>query len=100
MPEAGSVEISVDQSKDNSTWPFITAQKAKQVILYSFDFTKISGTTVTIDGSTVTLSAKNLPAGTYHLGIKYSLSNLQGFKPVTAPYRRSSTVSRHLLTAM
>jgi hypothetical protein len=86
VPEAGSVEISVDQSKDNSSWPFIKIQDTKQVILYGSGCTKIQGTSATETDGKVTLTANNLPAGTYVLGIKYSLSSLQNFAPVIMPY--------------
>jgi uncharacterized repeat protein (TIGR01451 family) len=84
---AGSVDISVAQS-NNDTWPAIAIQDAKQVILYDSTCSKIAGTNVTtIDkGSTVNLHADNLQPGTYYLGIKYSLSDLQGYKLITQTY--------------
>ncbi len=80
--------VSVTQSKDNNNWPFIAIQDTKQVILYDSNCRKVSATmaNVSLDGSTVTLTANNLTAGTYYLGIKYSLSSLQGYKLTTQTY--------------
>jgi uncharacterized repeat protein (TIGR01451 family) len=90
VPEGGlsNVDISVVQSKDNNDWFVMKIQDTKQVILYSSSCSKIKGTTVTTspDGSMVTLKADYLPAGTYYLGIKYSLSSLENFKPVMPPF--------------
>jgi hypothetical protein len=86
VPEGGKTTISVDQSKDNSSWPFIKIQDTKQVILYGSGCTRIQGTSATETDGKVTLTANNLPAGTYVLGIKYSLSSLQKFAPVIMPY--------------
>ncbi|WMW25525.1 hypothetical protein RE474_02050 [Methanolobus sediminis] len=84
-PTSDTVVIEVDQN-NTAGWPDIAIQDEGQIILWDSDCLKVQNATVNMSGENPVLTVTGVtPGETYYLGVKYTLSSLQGYVPTGTP---------------